>query len=133
MAETGAPQRAAPSENSLTEPHFARIGRLYRQKLLTTVAKLFDRENHSLLLDGRDTHSAYRLTNLHLVLCLRRDISQNRNRILTARIVRHSDQPQVVEEGPQIAGRKQRHEWITPPVPVVLEDFAVDQDLWRGI
>src|SRR5689334_5362830 len=102
MAGTGGLRLAAPSENSLTEPHFARIGRLYRQEFLATVAKLFDRENHSFLLDGGDAHSSDRLTHLDLVLCLRRWIAQNRNRVLTARIERDRNEFEVAEQRTQI-------------------------------
>src|SRR5947207_10668145 len=91
-AEKGALPMAAPSTSSLTKPHFSRVGRCYRQKLLTTVTELFDRENHSFGLDGRDAHSANRLANPDLVLIFRRDIAQNRNRILPSRIVGHAHQ-----------------------------------------
>src|SRR5947207_13035934 len=101
-AEKGALPLSSSSTSSLTKHHYIRIGRCYRKKLLTTVTELFDRENHSFRLDGRDAHSADRLANSDLVLILRRDIAQNRNRVLATRIVRDTHQFQVGQEGLQI-------------------------------
>src|SRR3954465_8138336 len=132
-AGTGAPLLAAPSTCSLTGPHFSRIGRRYRQKLLTTVTELFDRENHCFRLDGRDAHSADRLANSHLVLVLRRDIAQNRNRVLSARIVSDADQFQVGQERLQVRGVHQRHKRVAATVTFVLKNLTVDQHPRRSI
>src|SRR6266550_7575392 len=106
-AEKGAPQRAAPSKSSLTKPHFARIGRRYRQELLATITELFDRENHCFGLDGRDAHSSDGLANSHLVLVSRRDVSQNRNRVLAPGVVGNTHQFQVCREGLGSGGSQQ--------------------------
>src|SRR3954464_309882 len=106
LAETVAPRLAALLESSLTGPHFGRIDD-ERQDFLTAVAELFNRENHSFLLDGRDPHSADRLTCSDLVLVFRRDITQNRNRVSAPWIECHGHQLQVIQEGAQITGRQE--------------------------
>jgi hypothetical protein len=83
----------------LAGPHFGRIDD-ERQDFLTAVAELFNRENHSFLLYGRDPHSADRLTNSHLVLVFRRNVPQNRNRVLASGIVCHGYQLQVSKKRP---------------------------------
>src|ERR1700704_1941772 len=95
-AGTGAPLRAALSKRSLTGPRLGRIGE-DRQDFLPTVAELFNRENHCFLLDSRDPHSADGLTDPYLVLLLRREIAQNRNRVLSASVECDGDKLQVVQ------------------------------------
>jgi hypothetical protein len=124
-AERGALRLAALLESSLAGPRFGRIDHK-RQDFLTAVPELFNRENHSFLLDGSDPHSADRLANSHLVLVFRRNVPQNRNRVLASRIERHGNQLQVVQERTQIRRREQRDEWIATSVASVLKDFPVD-------